>query len=192
MRTLRCIATATAVALLGNPASLAEDNMPYPDKDTVIRELQLEAHVEGGYFRRTFQADHRERIDQGEGERFTLTSIFYLLTDDAPVGHWHLNKSDIIHYYHLGSPVHYYLIHPDGRLETAVLGSDLAAGQQLQLVVKGGIWKASHLPAGSYGLISEAVSPGFEYSDMTLGERAVLLAAFPAHAEIIRAYTRED
>lgn len=182
-------ALALGLALVAGPLLGGNDVPQQPDLQTVIRELGLEAHVEGGYFRRTFQADHRPRIDQGEGERFTMTSIFYLLTQAAPIGHWHLNKSDIIHYYHLGSPVYYYLIHPDGRLETAVLGPDLAAGQQLQLVVRGGIWKASHLPSGHYGLISEAVSPGFEYADMTLGERAELLSRFPRHADLIRAYT---
>lgn len=167
------------------------DGAVIPDRATVIRELQLEGHVEGGYFRRTFQADHRPRIDTPEGERYTLTSIYYLLTEDSPTGHWHRNRSDIIHYWHLGAPVHYFMIHPDGRLETAVLGPDLAAGQRLQLVVKGGVWKASHLPAGDYGLISEAVAPGFEYADMTLGEREDLLQAFPRHAPLIRAYTRD-
>jgi len=179
-----------ASLLVAGAGVAAENEMSYPDKETVIRELGLEGHVEGGYFRRTFQADHRSMIDQGEGERFTLTSIFYLLTDDAPIGHWHLNKSDIIHYYHLGSPVHYYLIYPDGRLENVVLGPDLAAGQQLQLTVRGGVWKASHLPEGTYGLISEAVSPGFEFADMTLGERELLLNQFPQHAGMIKAYTR--
>ena len=178
-----------AILLLAGVGASAENSMQYPDKETVIRELGLEGHVEGGYFRRTFQADHRPRIDQGEGERFTLTSIFYLLTDDAPIGHWHRNKSDIIHYYHLGNPVHYYLIHPGGEVQTVVLGPDLAAGQQLQLTVKGEVWKASHLPQGSYGLISEAVAPGFDYIDMTLGQRQALLAQFPQHAQLIEAYT---
>lgn len=164
--------------------------MEHPDRNTVIEQLGLESHVEGGYFRRTFQADQRDKIDQGDGPRFTMTSIFYLLTRDSPVGHWHLNRSDIIHYYHLGAPVHYYLIHSDGRLETAVLGPDLAAGQQLQLAVRGGTWKASHLPAGDYGLISEAVSPGFEYEDMRLGDKTELLALFPQHSKLINAYTR--
>jgi len=162
-----------------------------PDLETVIDSLGLESHVEGGYFRRTFQADHRPRIDLGEGERFTLTSIYYLLTRQSPVGHWHLNKSDILHYFHLGGPVEYYLIHPDGRLETVVMGPDLAAGQQLQLIVRGGVWKASHLPAGEYGLISEAVAPGFEYQDMTLGKRSELLQQFPDHRKVIEAFTRE-
>ncbi len=160
------------------------------DVETLIRELGLEPHVEGGYFRRTFQADHRERIATPGGERFTMTSIYYLLTADSPVGHWHLNQSDILHFFHLGAPVTYYLIHPDGQLETVVLGPDPGQGHQLQLAVKGGTWKASHLEAGDYGLISEAVSPGFEYADMTLGEAADLGARFPQHAELIRRFSK--
>jgi predicted cupin superfamily sugar epimerase len=29
----------------------------------LIRALDLQSHVEGGYFRRTYQADHREMLD---------------------------------------------------------------------------------------------------------------------------------
>ena len=72
-----------------------------------------------------------------------------------------------------------------------MLGPDLAAGQQLQLAVPGGVWKASHLPRGDYGLISEAVAPGFEYEDMQLGEREALLRRFPQHRALIEAYTRD-
>jgi predicted cupin superfamily sugar epimerase len=181
---------ALALGLLALNTQAGELRLNYPDRNTVIEQLGLESHVEGGYFKRTFQADHRQKVDQGNGPRFTMTSIYYLLTEDSPVGHWHLNRSDIIHYYHLGAPVHYYLIHPDGTLETAVLGPDLLAGQQLQLTVTGGTWKASHLPQGDYGLISEAVSPGFEYEDMRLGDKTELLELFPRHRELIEAYIR--
>jgi predicted cupin superfamily sugar epimerase len=158
------------------------------DVDELIRQLELEPHVEGGYFRRTFQADHRPMIDAGLGPRYTMTSIYYLLTGEARIGHWHLNQSDILHFFHLGAPITYYLIHPDGRLETVVMGPDPAQGHQLQLVVRGGTWKASHLAAGEYGLISEAVAPGFEYADMQLGEREALLVRFPQHRAVIEAY----
>ncbi|WP_241505993.1 cupin domain-containing protein [Parahaliea mediterranea] len=203
-RGVKCIAGLLMLTgtLLGGNAALAgastgaatettTSGFTLPDRDTVIRELQLESHVEGGYFRRTYQADDQPRVATPAGERYSLTSIHYLLTADSPTGHWHLNRSDIVHYWHLGAPVEYFMIHPDGRLETAVLGPDLAAGQRLQLTVKGGVWKASHLSAGDYGLISEAVSPGFEYADMTLGERDVLLARFPQHRALIQAYTRK-
>jgi predicted cupin superfamily sugar epimerase len=161
------------------------------DAKTLIEALALEPHVEGGYFRRTFQADHRARIATPAGERYTLTSIHYLLTQDAPVGHWHLNRSDILHFFHLGAPITYYLIHPDGRLERVVLGPDPGKGQRLQLAVTGGTWKASHLETGEFGLISEAVAPGFEYEDMTLGRRDALLAQFPQHAELIQRFSRD-
>lgn len=170
-----------------------EPTMTDPTAEQVVQSLGLEEHVEGGYYRRTYQADHRPLLESAQGERFLMTSIFYLLTDRSPVGHFHLNKSDIVHYYHLGNPIRYYLIHPDGELETVVLGHDVTQGQRLQLTVKGGVWKASKLlegPAG-YGLISEAVSPGFDFADMTLGEKKTLTEAFPQHAELFETLTRE-
>ena len=87
-------------------------------------------------------------------------------------------------------PVTYHLIHPDGQAESLVLGPDIAGGQQLQLAVKGGTWKASHLERGDYGLISEAVAPGFDYADMTLGKEQQLVEEFPAHEALIRAFCK--
>lgn len=159
--------------------------------EALIKALNLEQHVEGGYYRRTYQSDHRDMVNTGGGERFLLTSIYYLLTNKSPIGHWHKNQSDILHFFHLGEPITYYLIHPDGSLETVVMGSDPTKGQQLQLLVKGGTWKASHLRQGEFGLISEAVSPGFDFADMQLGSRQVLLEQFPQHQELIQQFTRE-
>lgn len=177
----------TGAAVAGEETVLNKSVMP--DRETLITELQLEAHVEGGYFKRTYQSDQRPKIATEHGERYLLTSIYYLLTEDSPTGQWHMNRSDIIHFWHLGAPVHYFMIHPDGRLETAVLGPDIAAGQQPQLLVSGGVWKASNLPSGDYGLISEAVAPGFDYADMSLGKEDALLEAFPRHEAVIRAYS---
>ncbi len=161
------------------------------DVEELIKRLQLQPHVEGGFFKRTFEAGHRAKIDTGLGPRFTLTSIYYLLTEDSRIGHWHRNQSDILHFFHLGEPITYHLIHADGTLETVVLGPDPVQGHQLQLAVKGGTWKASHLEQGEYGLISEAVAPGFEYSDMELGKREELLQAFPQHRSRIEDYSHE-
>ncbi len=152
--------------------------------------LDLEAHVEGGYFRRTFQADHRPRTPTPAGERYTLTSIHYLLTHWSPVGHWHLNRSDILHFHHHGEPVTYHLLDPDGRYSTAVLGQDPDQGQLFTVAVPGGTWKAAQLTTGDHALISEAVAPGFDYADMTLGEPDELAARFPAHADLVRRYCR--
>ncbi|MFD5553856.1 cupin domain-containing protein [Streptomyces sp. NPDC127068] len=157
-----------------------------------IDALGLEAHVEGGYFRRTFQADHRPRVPTSGGYRYTLTAIHYLLTHGSPIGHWNRNRSDILHFHQHGEPVTYHLLHPDGRHSTAVLGQDLRRGHTLTLAVPGGVWKACHLTAGDHALMSEAVAPGFDYADMTLGRPGELVARFPDHTDLVHRYCRPD
>ena len=156
--------------------------------------LNLDGHVEGGFFRRTYAADYTLLTPRGD-ERLSMTSIFYLLAAQSPIGHFHVNRSDIVHYFHLGDPITYYLVHPDGQLEMVVMGNDLRAGQRLQMTVPGGVWKASQIPADGehgFGLVSEAVSPGFEYADMTLGYRDELLKLFPQHEKLIRRLSHAD
>jgi predicted cupin superfamily sugar epimerase len=164
-----------------------------PSAAELIEALQLEGHVEGGFFRRTFEATNAPRLATQMGERLAMTSIYYLLTSDGPIGHFHRNRSEIVHYFHLGDPIDYFLIHADGRLENVTMGPDPTRGQLLQLTVPGGIWKASRLSGAGehgYGLISEAVSPGFDYADMTLGDTGLLLREFPQHEVLIRALSR--
>ena len=165
-----------------------------PDAQDVINALDLEAHIEGGYFRRTYQSDHRASLETSTGPRYLLTSIFYLLTEQSPVGQFHFNQSDILHYFHLGDPIEYSLIHADGALQTVVMGSDILAGQHMQLHVPGGIWKASRLLDGphGFGLISEAVSPGFDFADMEMADRGKLTAQFPQHRALVEKLTREN
>lgn len=148
------------------------------NKQQLIQTLQLEPHVEGGYFRRTYGAKRSLTVDQGE-ERPIMSSIYYLLTDDSPVGYFHRNLSDIVHYWHCGDPLTYYLIDAGGQYREVELGPDLDRGQRLQLTVPGGVWKATELRRGSFGLLSEAVAPGFDYADMELATEQGLRLSFP-------------
>ncbi|GAC14733.1 cupin domain-containing protein [Aliiglaciecola lipolytica] len=166
-----------------------------PSVTQLVDKLGLEPHVEGGYFKQTFKANADPVIHTAKGPRVTLTSIYYLLTAQSPIGHFHRNTSDIMHYFHGGDPITYYLIYPDGRLETKTLGSDVLSGHEFQFVVEGGVWKASTIEtnqANGYGLIGEAVAPGFEYEDMQLAVREELINTFPQHKDIIKHLTRED
>nr|WP_145318801.1 cupin domain-containing protein [Pseudomonas sp. SJZ080] len=155
--------------------------------DQLIDALDLEPLAEGGYYRRTFESNSHALTDTARGSRFLMSSIYFLLTRNAPINCFHLNQSDIVHYYHLGDPIEYSLIFPDGRLKTVVMGDNIIVGECLQLHVPGGVWKASQLLDGSagYGLISEAVSPGFDYADMTLGHRQALKEQFSEYAALI-------
>ncbi|WP_244904897.1 cupin domain-containing protein [Cellvibrio mixtus] len=165
-----------------------------PSAEMVAKALNLSGHLEGGFYRRTYQADDYATLSTEKGERFILTSIFYMLTRESPIGHFHLNKSDIVHYYHIGDPIRYTLIYPDGKLEQVIMGSDVSKGELLQLTVKGGIWKSSELLPGDYGygLISEAVAPGFDYADMILGTNVLLKDKFPQHWHIMEPLIQEQ
>ncbi len=148
--------------------------------DDIITLLNLEPHpTEGGYFRRTYQSDLSCNTENGS--RMLLTSIYYMLTKESPGGFLHRNKSDILHYHHLGASIKYTLVSPDGVLSEKILGSNIVNGEMLQLLVPSGWWKASRLCAGEvdYGLISEAVSPGFEYADNEIATEEQVLQLFP-------------
>ncbi|MBL6986079.1 MAG: cupin domain-containing protein [Methylobacter sp.] len=160
------------------------------NKKQLIEKLSLTPHIEGGYFCRTYSSDLKTEMPSGSKPRHLLSSIFYMLTDDSPIGYLHKNKSDIIHYFHGGSPLSYLILHPDGTLERQVLGTELAKEQQLQLIVRGGCWKASELQTGEFGLISEAVSPGFDYEDMELAEKSIIKNQFPHLWDQISKYVR--
>lgn len=147
-------------------------------KDEIIDNLGLAPHpCEGGYFKRTYEST--QEINCDDSTRKLLTSIYYMLTNDSPIGYLHRNKSDIIHFYHLGSPIKYLIVTADGELHEKILGADITAGEVPQLLVRGGEWKASLLCSGQYGLISEAVSPGFEYDDNEVAKLEVIKKLYP-------------
>lgn len=147
-----------------------------PDSpDALIAALELEAHPEGGFFRRHYTSPRQT------GARAMMSCIYYLLTDSSPLGCLHRNRSDIVHFWQGGGALQYTLLTTNGELQQRELGPDLAAGQQLQLAVPGGWWKASQLLSGRYGLISEAVCPGFDYRDHHFADADQIRQHYPQH-----------
>ena len=151
--------------------------------EQIVDSLGLVPHPEGGYFRRTYASRILAPIGPEQSHRPTLTCIYYLLTRDSPIGHLHVNRSDIVHFFQGGGPIQYTLVSPKGELENVTLGSSVESGHQLQLTVYGGWWKASQLIDGEYGLISEAVSPGFAYEDMGFVSKLDIESRDPALTE---------
>ncbi|MGK7900038.1 MAG: cupin domain-containing protein [Hormoscilla sp.] len=158
-------------------------------KEEIISKLKLVKHVEGGYFSETYRSEDKMAVDRVGKERNVMTSILYMLTDDRPIDYLHKNISDVVHYFHAGSAVTYLIIHPDGKFEKIQLGMDLNAGEVPQMIVKGGCWKAATLLSGEYGLLGEAVAPGFEYRDMQIADTS-LLDEFPHLKDEIKNYIK--
>ena len=149
------------------------------NKYDLIKQLSLVEHIEGGYFAETYRGEYTVTTSREGKERNILTSIYYLLTEDRPIDHLHKNQSDILHYFHAGSPITYLIVYPDGKLNRVKLGLDIAQGETAQLLVPGGCWKAAVLEAGEFGLLGEAVAPGFDYRDMEIAQADNFRANFP-------------
>ncbi len=162
------------------------------NKQDIIKLLQLEPHIEGGYFRETYRDQTTMLTAREGGDRHLLTSIYYLLTDDRPIDYLHQNKSPIMHYFHGGSAITYHLITPVGEWQTVKLGSNLAAGEVLQLLVPSGYWKTAILEQGEYGLLGESVVPGFDYRDMKVAKLDELTQLYPQHKERLTSYIHPE
>lgn len=161
------------------------------NKQDWIEKLSLVEHVEGGYFSESYRATEEMPTAREGSARSVMTSIYYLLTDDSPIDHLIKNQSDIVHYFQAGSPITYILVDLEGRLQKVKLGPDMAQGEVPQLIVPGGYWKAAVLESGEYGLLGEAVAPGFDYRDMAIAKAADIRQQFPDLWNELSPYVRQ-
>jgi predicted cupin superfamily sugar epimerase len=158
--------------------------------DALIRLLQLQPHPkEGGHFRETYRAAESLPPDalasRYGGARSVSTAIYYLLTPTTYSALHRLQSDEVFHFY-LGSPVRMLQLFPDGAARTIVLGPDLLAGHQVQVVVPRGVWQGSLLePGGDFALLGCTVAPGFEYADYEGGRRDALIAQYPQFTDLI-------
>jgi len=163
--------------------------------DDVKHLLQLTPlDVEGGFFRETYRSRWQvsaEYLPEGvRGPRSLGTAIYYMVTPDSFSALHRLPGTEVFHFY-LGDSVEMLQLYPDGKTQTVTLGHDIAAGQQLQVVVRGGVWQGCRLAAeGKWALMGTTMSPGFDYADYETGVRDELIAQYPAMADAIRQYTR--
>ncbi|WP_428612044.1 cupin domain-containing protein, partial [Shewanella sp.] len=80
--------------------------------DYFIKELELEQHVEGGYYRSSYRA-----LEQFDDKRQLWTSIYFLLRT-GEVSHFHRLTADEMWYFHGGEPLTIYMIDEEGSLTT--------------------------------------------------------------------------
>ena len=162
--------------------------------DYWIKNLELKAHPEGGYYKETYRSP--DLLPAGivnkkyESERNCSTSIFYLLKS-GQISTFHRLKSDEIVHFYYGSYMMYYIINENGDLQKIKLGSNPENGEALQALMRGGSWFASYVESPkSFALIGCTVSPGFDFRDFEISDRAKMLALFPNHKDIIVKFTK--
>jgi len=154
-----------------------------------IKKLNLTKHIEGGYFRRTYESKLKVSIPGYTGERHTATSIYFLLEKDT-FSALHKLKSDEVWFFNYGSPLILYIINEVGELNKIILGDP--NHPIYQFTVSANQWLAAEInDKSSFTLVSCFVSPGFEYNDFELADRDMLIQQYPNHANLIERLTRK-
>jgi predicted cupin superfamily sugar epimerase len=155
--------------------------------------LGLIKHPEGGWFAEVYRSEGLidKALLKGHGDaRPFMTSIYFMLAP-GEVSRLHRLKSDEIWYHHAGASLVVHQISEAGDYFSVCLGSDCAAGQQFQLIVKAGVWFGATVNGDEPALVGCAVAPGFDFADFELGRRAELLARFPRQQQIIELLTKD-
>lgn len=146
-----------------------------------IEHLEMEPHVEGGYFKECLL----------EKEERNLWSSIYFMLAKGEVSHFHRLKSDEVWYYHDGNALTIYMIDEAGKLTAAKLGLDLEKGEVPQVLVPKGMIFGSAMEEEGFSLVGCMVSPCFKYEEFELFERKKLLEKYPEHSDVILRLTRE-
>lgn len=165
-----------------------------PEARLLIQKLGLTPHPEeGGFFIETWRSGTEIAAEAlggvYDGPRSAGTAIYYLLTPDT-FSALHRLKSDEVFHFYVGDPVEMLHLHPDGRAETVLLGADIMNGQSPQVLVPAGVWQGARLAEGGrVALLGCTVAPGFDFADYDHGDRAALVAGWPAAEAKIAALT---
>jgi len=151
-----------------------------------IKNLNMDPHIEGGYFKESFISNDEVKKDK------KLWSSIYFLLRTGEVSNFHRLKSDELWYYHDGEALTIYMITPEGELVTRQLGKNIENGETPQILVPKGYIFGSAMNNDGYTLVGCMVSPAFEYDEFELFKREYLLELYPNYKDIIIKLTREN
>ena len=164
----------------------------HPKAKKYIKQLQLNKHPEGGYFKEVYRSGEiilSEHLPKRyKSSRNFSTSIYFLL-EGKQFSSFHLLQTDELWHFYDGSSVHLYIITKKGELLTKKLGRN--EGCELQLAIEKQNWFAAEVEdKKSFSLFGCTVSPGFEFDDFEMGRRGELIKNFPQHSALIKRLTK--
>jgi uncharacterized protein len=157
-----------------------------------LEKLNLQKHPEGGAFNEVYRSEEvlDNLPDRYIGKRSVSTSIYFMLEENE-ISMFHRLTSDETWHFYTGCSLTVHIIDPSGKYFSVKIGSDPEKDEMFQYTIRKGCWFGAEVnDKSSYALIGCTVSPGFDFHDFELGERAKLLEVFPEHAEIIKRLTK--
>jgi len=134
--------------------------------ETLVRQLTLRPHPEGGWYSEVFRSVRRVTPDDGRGARVALTTIYFLLAHGQRSRLHRVSSDEVWHFYE-GAPLHLVTCEPDfDRRDLTVLGPWDGAARPVH-VVPAGHWQAAE-STGEYTLVGCTVGPGFDFHDFSM------------------------
>lgn len=133
--------------------------------------LELSPHPEGGWFRETWRSDlvvSQCDLPPGyTGSRSAGTAILFLLMPGEQSA-WHTVRGPELWLHHRGSPLLLEVGPERDCTTTHLLGGNISAGEQPQLLVPAGYWQRARPLDNEASLVSCVVVPGFDFDDFAL------------------------
>jgi uncharacterized protein len=158
------------------------DQFRFVIAEQIIEKLRLERHPEGGWFTRTYKSEIK--FHSGQGERFAVSHIYYLLAQGEHSA-LHFLASDETWFYHAGCGMIMHLFGESG-YEKKLLGANLHHGEQPQVTITAQTTFGAELPNRSeWCLIGCSVCPGFDFDDFSWANCKELSGQFPEQVDLI-------
>lgn len=149
----------------------------------LVRELGLEAHPEGGFYKRWYA--HSDEVPLERGPRQTATAIQYLL-ETGGTSKLHRLKSDELWVHQRGGALVVVEVDVDDKaaVPSIVLRETrVGPGGVLTYTVPAGRLFGSYMPEGDadgFSLVTCVVVPGFDFRDWSMPPRDEVLALWTA------------
>ena len=132
----------------------------HPRAVELIDLLQLQAHPEGGYYRRLYESS--ECLPSG---RLLASAIVFLLPA-GQVSRWHRVDADELWHFYEGAPLELLIADTPAAIERQLLGP-VSADQLPQRLVRAQAWQAARTQ-GDFSLVGCSLAPGFEFAGFAL------------------------
>lgn len=132
----------------------------HPRAQALIEALHLQAHPEGGYYRRLFESPQ-----QSAAGRVCSTAIVFLLPAGV-VSRWHRVDADELWHFYEGAPLELLIADQPDAIRRERLGP-VAAEQLPQRAVLAHAWQSAR-SLGDFTLVGCTVAPGFDFAGFCL------------------------
>ena len=151
----------------------------HPRARTLIDELGLQPHPEGGYFREIFRSAATVQPADARSVRSALTTIYFLLPAGAH-SRWHRVTSDEVWHLYEGGPLELLVTDPQAQRLQRIVLQPASKDAGPVCTVPAGYWQAARA-LGDYALAGCTVGPGFEFQDFSfLRDHSALVEALRA------------